>query len=165
MELGNGHVTVVEFWATWCPPCRTSIKHLNETYAKYKAQGVGFVGVTNETSQAITTYKNAGVHPFPAYPIGLDHSNCCKGYPREGIPAAFVVGTDGTVTWQGHPMSGLEAAINAALAKGRPVEPPQAAKFVMDQVLASAKVAEAADAAKAASSDAGRTEPVAGGAM
>ena len=62
-------------------------------------------------------------------------------------------------------MSGLDAAIKAALAKGRPVEPPQAAKFVIDQVLASAKAAEAADAAKAASSDAGRSEPVAGGAM
>jgi len=115
VTLGNGKVTVVEFWATWCPPCRTSIKHLNESYHKYKTQGVEFVGITNETQEVIKKYKSDGQYPFPVYPIGLDHNNSSKGYPREGIPAAFIVGKDGNIAWQGHPMSGLDAALEEAL--------------------------------------------------
>lgn len=38
-----------------------------------------------------------------------------KNFPVNGIPAAFVIGKDGLVAWQGHPMSGLDAAIEAAL--------------------------------------------------
>lgn len=120
MKLGNGTVTVVEFWATWCPPCRTSIKHLNDSYKKYWKQGVDFVGITNETKEVVKKYKTDAQHPFPTYPIGLDHNNCTKGYPREGIPAAFVVGKDGKIVWQGHPMSGLDKAIEDALAASAP---------------------------------------------
>jgi thiol-disulfide isomerase/thioredoxin len=41
-------VIVVEFWATWCPPCRSSIPHLSELQHKYKSQNVEFIGITNE---------------------------------------------------------------------------------------------------------------------
>ena len=40
----TGKPLLVEFWATWCPPCRKSIPHLNEVYSKYKAQGLQIVG-------------------------------------------------------------------------------------------------------------------------
>src|SRR5262245_9646167 len=42
----SGKVYVVEFWATWCPPCRKSIPHLTELQAKYKEKGVTIVGVS-----------------------------------------------------------------------------------------------------------------------
>ncbi len=60
--------------------------------------------------------------PLPApgrrftYPVASDPKGAVSaGYPVTGIPAAFVIGRDGKVAWQGHPMSGLEAAIEAAL--------------------------------------------------
>ncbi len=44
----TGKPLIVEFWATWCPPCRTSIPHLNEVYKKYKDKGLEIIGVTDE---------------------------------------------------------------------------------------------------------------------
>ena len=44
----EGKPMIVEFWATWCPPCRESIPHLNEIYAKYKEKGLQVVGITDE---------------------------------------------------------------------------------------------------------------------
>src|SRR5271168_3942485 len=43
--LGHGTVNVVEFWATWCPPCRESIPHLTELAHKYKGKAT-FTGVS-----------------------------------------------------------------------------------------------------------------------
>ena len=48
---GGGRVVVVERWATWCPPCVSSIPHLNKLFEKYKGR-VDFVGVTDETDAA-----------------------------------------------------------------------------------------------------------------
>jgi len=81
VELGNGKVTVVEFWATWCPPCRTSIPHLNEVYRKFKDQGVDFVGVTNEDESTVKKFMEK-MGPDFTYPSALDRSgSVSRGYP------------------------------------------------------------------------------------
>ena len=43
--VGAGKPYVVEFWATWCGPCRQSIPHLNDLYKKYKGKGLSIIGV------------------------------------------------------------------------------------------------------------------------
>src|ERR1051326_6005625 len=43
-EFERDKAYIVEFWATWCGPCRASIPHLNETYQKYKDEGLVVIG-------------------------------------------------------------------------------------------------------------------------
>ena len=49
LAKGKGEkIYVVEFWATWCPPCLTTIPHLTELQKKFKDQGVVVIGVSGE---------------------------------------------------------------------------------------------------------------------
>ena len=45
-EKIKGKIIIVEFWATWCPPCRTSIPHLVKLYSEYKDKGVVIIDLT-----------------------------------------------------------------------------------------------------------------------
>jgi thiol-disulfide isomerase/thioredoxin len=57
LAAGKGKQTyVVEFWATWCGPCRVSIPHLTELQKKFKTQGVTFIGVSDETEDKVKPF-------------------------------------------------------------------------------------------------------------
>ncbi len=109
----RGEIVVVEFWATWCGPCRTSIPHLNELYGELSIEGVEFLSLTNETRD------EADIEGFMeeldmSYPVGIGSSSSWD-YNVTGIPHAFIVDRDGTIVWAGHPMGGLDQALYAAL--------------------------------------------------
>ena len=117
VDISKG-VNVVEFWATWCPPCRTSIPHLTETQVKYKDRGVNIIGVTNEPLEAVEPFVNR-MGKKMEYSVAIDKGHSTTNefmgrYDVGGIPHAFVV-KDGKVVWHGHPMKGLEDAIEKAL--------------------------------------------------
>ena len=106
-------LVVVEFWATWCPPCRTSIPHLTAMQKKFK--DVIFVGVTDEKSDVVKKFVTKMGEQMD-YVVAIDDKQqTSKGYMREfnvnGIPHAFVVDKEGRIIWQGHPMAGLEEAL------------------------------------------------------
>jgi thiol-disulfide isomerase/thioredoxin len=97
----KGKVVVVEFWATWCPPCRTAIPHLVKLYEENKAKGLVMVSLSDE--------PKAKVEPFMkqykmSYIVGAGSKTIAQ-YGVRGIPAAFVLDREGSVVWSGHPMS------------------------------------------------------------
>ncbi|MGC3957126.1 MAG: TlpA disulfide reductase family protein [Verrucomicrobiota bacterium] len=111
-------VVVVEFWATWCPPCRTSIPHLTEMQKKFK--DVIFVGVTDEESDVVRKFVTKMGDKMD-YVVAIDdNGQTSKGYMQAfgigGIPHAFIVDKEGRVVWQGHPMAGLDAALESIVA-------------------------------------------------
>ena len=89
---GN-QVLVVEFWATWCGPCRTSIPHLTELQKKFK--DVGFIGVSDEDAPTVKKFVNKMGDQMD-YTVAIDDDRqTSKGYmeafDQNGIPHAFIV--------------------------------------------------------------------------
>lgn len=123
----TGKVYIVEFWATWCGPCRTSIPHLNEIWEKNKDKGLVVIGqnVLEEEESTVARFV-AKMGNKMTYRVALDDKsadeegamakNWLQAAGQDGIPAAFVVGRDGRIAWIGHPMDGLDKVVDEVLA-------------------------------------------------
>ncbi len=127
-KFEKGKVYVVEFWATWCGPCRQSIPHLTELAAKYKDK-VNFTGVSvweHSASEDLQYVK--GVETFVkdmgekmSYNVAVDDpkgtmaKTWMEAAEQPGIPTAFVIDQEGTVAWIGHPMGGLDEVLDKVL--------------------------------------------------
>ncbi len=110
-----GQVYVVEFWATWCGPCRTSMPHMSSVQESYGDE-VQIVGITRENEAIVSKFlekeQSAGKlwSDVIKYRLALDagdatNSAYMKAAQQSGIPTAFIVGKDGIIEWIGHPMS------------------------------------------------------------
>jgi thiol-disulfide isomerase/thioredoxin len=121
LAAGKGkQVYVVEFWATWCGPCRTSIPHLTELQKRFKDQGVTVVGISDETEDEVRPFVQKMVAKMD-YSVALDDNrktskDYMAAYQQNGIPTAFVVDQQGRIAWVGHPMDGLDKAIEQIVA-------------------------------------------------
>jgi len=121
LAAGKGtNVYVVEFWATWCGPCRRTIPHLSALQRDYKDKGVVTIGISDEDAATVRPFvEKMGTNM--AYTIALDRAKeTARAYMRafavEGIPHAFVVDKEGKIVWQGHPMDGLDRVLERVTA-------------------------------------------------
>ncbi len=108
-------IVVVEFWATWCGPCLTSIPHLTEMQKKFANRGVVFIGVSDENAAKVKPFVDKMGEKMD-YTVALDRDRktaegYMKAYGANGIPHAFIVDKEGRIAWQGHPMAGLDKAL------------------------------------------------------
>ncbi|HEX7861919.1 MAG TPA: redoxin domain-containing protein [Verrucomicrobiae bacterium] len=115
---GDKHIYVVEFWATWCPPCRTSIPHLTEIQNRFKDKNVTIIGITDEKESTVKPFVN-NLGSKMDYRVAIDEGATAKGYMQaygiNGIPHAFIV-QDKKVIWHGHPMAGLDKTLEEVVA-------------------------------------------------
>ncbi len=125
----SGEVVVVDFWATWCPPCVAAAPKMVELYAKYHPQGVEFVGISLDPSEArgalekfiaqhdmkwIQTFSGLG----PSDPTAIQ-------YGVDSIPSVWVIGRDGNVI-SDDAETDVEAAIRKALEAPATTQPASA---------------------------------------
>ena len=94
----RGKVVLVNFWATWCPPCRKEMPDLQSLYKKFDKDGLVILGITDEAAPKVSAFLK-GQHLN--YPILLDPQHeAARLFGLEGIPKSFVYARDGKLVAQ-----------------------------------------------------------------
>jgi len=92
----DGTVRIVDFWATWCPPCREAIPSLNELYRKYKDKGVSIVGISVDENPKVVRAFDGEMH--------IEYHSLMTNKKAEeafggivGLPTTFVLDRQGRI--------------------------------------------------------------------
>mmetsp|Transcript_21619 Transcript_21619/g.67982 ORF Transcript_21619/g.67982 Transcript_21619/m.67982 type:complete len:208 (-) Transcript_21619:27-650(-) len=121
-----GKPGIIEFWATWCGPCRQVFPHLTDIARKNKAKGLFCVGITNERKSpqlaAFVQQQSYGMDYTVAVDVDSEgQEKLIMPAGARGIPHAFVVDKDGTIVYSGHPMQpDFEKAVNNVVSEAAP---------------------------------------------
>ena len=130
----RGKVYVVEFWATWCGPCVSSMPHLSKL--QKDNPDIVVVGVAGFERASDAAAREKKVVDFLAgprgssvgFPVAVDTDGSMgrewmEAAKQRGIPCSFVVGKDGKIAFIGFPNAELDEAVKKAKAAG-PAAPP-----------------------------------------
>ncbi len=112
-EHMKGRLVLLEFWATWCGPCRDSIPHLIELKKKYEPKGMLLVALSDEPKSKVGPFVEKYKMP---YVVGGGAKATLQKYGINSFPTAILIGPDGKVVWTGHPAvidSEIESALKA----------------------------------------------------
>jgi cytochrome c biogenesis protein CcmG, thiol:disulfide interchange protein DsbE len=116
----RGKIVVLNFWASWCGPCRDEAPALEAAWQKYKSKGVVFVGVayTDTERAALAFIKEFGT----TFPNGLDlGTRISTTYRITGVPETFFIDREGNITqFMMYPLnqSILSSVLDRMLASG-----------------------------------------------
>ena len=94
----KGKVILLDFWATWCAPCKIEIPNFVELYTKYQSRGFVVLGIS--VDDPVSTLKSFAEQFKMNYPVlvGADRDDVKNAFgPPVGFPTAFIIGRDGRI--------------------------------------------------------------------
>ena len=126
MSANKGKATLVQFWASWCPHCRSDLPKMKEMYAQDRQKGLELVTISVDQNPA--DLKNLVAKEQVSYPVILskDYPDIPEQYEMQGIPAYYLVDAKGVIvkTWSGSITEGhntdFEELITKTLAMVKP---------------------------------------------
>jgi hypothetical protein len=133
------NIYVVEFWGTSNLGSRACITNFNNLQKRFKTNGVVIVGISGQPVENIKEFVLHDGGTNIAYGIAADDQRqTALSYlvpvKQQGIPYAFVVGTNGNVLWHGHPLGGLNQALEQITAGQYDVERARKAELAENQM-------------------------------
>ncbi len=112
----KGKKLFLEFWATWCGPCKKMIPHLNELNLKY-GKDLTFISMTNESPDVIAEFLKK--NQMKAFVALDDKGKTNESFGVKFIPHAFLINEAGVIDWAGHPGTLTEEQIQTYIATGK----------------------------------------------
>ena len=115
----KGKVVLLDFWATWCPPCRAEIPNVVKAYEKHHSEGFEIIGISlDKDQQRLDTFTKENKMTWRQYFDGKVWQNdLARKYGIEGIPATFLLDGEGKIIGKNLRGQALESAVSRALAK------------------------------------------------
>ena len=97
----RGKVVLLNFWATWCPPCRREMPSMQRLYLKYRARGLAVVAV-NQWEDPDLVFEFAGrLSLEPTFPILFDReSRIAEQFDVKGLPTTYLLDRDGSIRFR-----------------------------------------------------------------
>jgi thiol-disulfide isomerase/thioredoxin len=122
--IESGNVYVVDFWATWCGPCKRSIPHLSALQKDYGDKGLTIIGISWEEPDVVQKFMKDWDSKMQ-YTVAVDRREGTKrawfdAAKQQGIPVAYIVDRKGKIAWIGNPLpeagDGFDDALKRVLA-------------------------------------------------
>jgi len=99
-DIKGEHLTIIDFWATWCKPCTKAMPKLNDLYNKYEKQGVSMIGISCDGPRSISKVGMVSNSLEIDYHI-LKDIDCevMNNYDFQAFPTLIILDSDNEIVW------------------------------------------------------------------